>query len=151
MGDTAHSTESVRAHEISAKYQHSLDKAFADLTSWYEPTLTTHRFLQFRHSSWQLHSANWNKMLEDVDSNNSLFRFILDKRKEFWDDGKSGMSYFSILRSSIKRQMKNQKFQYSYTAEDNLKSFYSSLKKADAAHAQQERIDGHAKSPSCVR
>jgi len=120
MGDTAHTTESVRAHEISAKYQHSLDKAFADLTSWYNPTLTTHKFLVFRQSSWKLHSANWNKMLEDVDDNNSLFRFILDKRREYWDDKQSGMAYFALLRSSSKRQMKNQKFQYSYTAEDNL-------------------------------
>ena len=151
--DFAHSTESVRAHEISAYYQKYLDRAFADL---HHGTIQHWLPINFfssviRHSSWQLVPVKWNKMLEDVDSNNSLFRFILDKRKEFWDDGKSGMSYFSILRSSIKRQMKNQKFQYSYTAEDNLKSFYSSLKKADAAHAQQERIDGHAKSPSCVR
>ena len=150
MSDS-HTTASVRAHEISAKYEKSLDKAYADFTTWYDPEETTHKFLLSRHSSWQLVPAKWNKMLEDEDDNNSLFRFILDKRKEFWDDKQSGMAYFSRLRSSIKRQMKKQKFQYSYTAEDNLKSFYSSLKKADAAHAQQERIDGHAKSPSCVR
>ena len=36
---------------------------------------------------------------------------LLDKREEFWNDSKSGMSYFSTLRSSIKRQMKNQKLQ----------------------------------------
>ena len=35
----------------------------------------------------------------------SFYRFILDKREEFWNDGKSGMSYFSILRLSIKWQI----------------------------------------------
>lgn len=96
------STESVREHEISPTYQKSLTKAFTDFTTWYDPTETTHKFLQSRNSSWQIVERNWNKMLEDEDSNNSLFRFILDKRKEFWDEGKSGMSYFSILRLSIK-------------------------------------------------
>jgi hypothetical protein len=128
------STESVREHEISPTYQKSLTKAFTDFTTWYDPTETTHKFLQSRNSSWQIVERNWNKMLEDEDSNNSLFRFILDKRKEFWDEGKSGMSYFSILRSSIKRQMKHQKIQYTYNAEENLKSSFMSLKKADAAH-----------------
>ena len=32
----------------------------------------------------------------------------------------------------------NQRFQYTYNAEENLKSSFMSLKKADAAHAQQE-------------
>ena len=35
----------------------------------------------------------------------SFYRFILDKREEFWNDGKSGMPYFSILRLSIKWQI----------------------------------------------
>jgi len=148
----AHSSESVRAFGLSAKYAQTLKTTWIQFTEWYAPKHAMFKkvLIKDRHTQeWTINETPWIRMMEaeDDDDHNALFQFVLERRQHYWDDQKSGLSYFTIVRSSIKKQMKSQHLHYSEDAEENLKGWYKCLRKADAKWKQDEGLDDHAKSP----
>lgn len=145
-----HSSATVRSFGLSQKYSNTLNSTWSEFAEYaVNPRFQGVVKKLIRSNNYEICDHKWNKMMDavDADKDNALFEYTLHKRKVFWDAGKSGLSYFSTVRSAVKKQMSRQRISYSEFGEENVKEWFKCLKNQDAEHAQEEGLDDHKKSP----